>query len=66
MIDPEPKPQTSQDKTSQDRASQDRISQDRIWGGAPPAPLTGRHLRNLARLAKGKLPRIPALAAHAH
>jgi len=56
MIDPAPKPQSSQDRTSQDRT----------WWGAPPAPLTGRHLRNLARLAKGKLPRIPALAAHAH
>ncbi len=51
MIDPEPKPATQQDKS---------------WGFAVPAPLTGRHLRNMARLAKGKLPRFPEPAVYAN
>ncbi len=51
MIDPEPTPATQPDKT---------------WGRALAAPLTGRHLRNLARLAKGKLPRLPAPAVYAN
>ena len=49
MIDPEPT----------------QASQKQAWGPALPPPLTGRHLRNLARIAKGKLPR-PAPTAFAH
>jgi hypothetical protein len=51
MINPEPKSATQQDKS---------------WGRALAAPLTGRHLRNLARLAKGKLPRFPEPAVYAN
>ena len=40
--------------------------QTQAWGSALLPPLTGRHLRNLARIAKGKLPRFPAPAAFAH
>ncbi len=51
MIDPEPTTQAPQKQA---------------WGSALPPPLTGRHLRNLARIAKGKLPRFPAPVAYAH
>ncbi len=40
--------------------------QKQAWGSATLPPLTGRHLRNLARIAKGKLPRFPEPVTYAH